>query len=145
MDQLNEVVKYILYRCRENNTPITEIMANFIAQTIFNNRSYPSIQAPKNSISKTSYPSQKWGSSKRQQSRKYSANNPCKWRSYLCRSVAMVRCRLWYRVPRNWNQKADLNPKWSYRFWIVNWWRDEPWGQKRQRLLRTQPALQENI
>jgi hypothetical protein len=38
MDQLNEVVKYILYRCRENNTPITEIMANFVAQTIFNPR-----------------------------------------------------------------------------------------------------------
>lgn len=40
MDQLNEVVKYILYRCRENNTPITEIMANFIAQTIFNTRKW---------------------------------------------------------------------------------------------------------
>jgi hypothetical protein len=59
MDQLNEVVKYILYRCRENNTPITEIMANFIAQTIFNSRSYPSTQAPKSSISKTSYQNQK--------------------------------------------------------------------------------------
>lgn len=38
MEQLNEVVKYILYRCRENNTPITEIMANFVAQTVFNPR-----------------------------------------------------------------------------------------------------------
>ena len=36
MDQLAEVVKYILYRCRENNTPITEVMASFIAQTILN-------------------------------------------------------------------------------------------------------------
>lgn len=41
MDQLNEVVKYILYRCRENNTPITEIMANFIAQTVYNQRTQP--------------------------------------------------------------------------------------------------------
>lgn len=38
MDQLNEVVKYILYRCRENNTPITQVMANFVAQTVLNPR-----------------------------------------------------------------------------------------------------------
>ena len=38
MDQLAEVVKYILYRCRENNTPITEVMASFVAQTILNPR-----------------------------------------------------------------------------------------------------------
>jgi hypothetical protein len=36
MDQLNEVVKYILYKSRENNTPVTEIMASFIAQVIYN-------------------------------------------------------------------------------------------------------------
>ena len=38
MDQLNEVVKYILYKSRENNTPVTEIMATFIAQVIYNPR-----------------------------------------------------------------------------------------------------------
>lgn len=38
MDQLNEVVKYILYKSRENNTPVTEIMASFIAQVIYNPR-----------------------------------------------------------------------------------------------------------
>lgn len=36
MDQVGEVVKHILYKSRENNTPLTEIMAFFIAQTIFN-------------------------------------------------------------------------------------------------------------
>jgi len=36
MEQLSEVVKYVLYRCRENNTPLTEIMTNFIVQTIYN-------------------------------------------------------------------------------------------------------------
>lgn len=43
MDQLGEVVKYILYRCRENNTPLTEIMAFFIAQTILNPSTHPSL------------------------------------------------------------------------------------------------------
>lgn len=65
MDQLNEVAKYILYRCRENNTPITEIMANFIAQTIFNSRNFPLMQEPISSISKISCQSQKWGNSKK--------------------------------------------------------------------------------
>ena len=62
MDQLNEVVKYILYRCRENNTPITEIMANFVAQTIYNPRNLSFIQAPKNFTSKISSQSQRCGS-----------------------------------------------------------------------------------
>jgi predicted acetyltransferase len=55
MDQLNEVVKYILYRCRENNTPITEIMANFIAQTILNTSKFMFIQGHRNFIYKISY------------------------------------------------------------------------------------------
>lgn len=50
MDQLNEVVKFILYRCRENNTPITEVMANFIAQTIYNSSKIPVTQEHRNSI-----------------------------------------------------------------------------------------------
>ncbi len=54
MDQLNEVVKYILYRCRENNTPITQVMASFIAQTIFNIRTSTPIQAQKSFTWKTS-------------------------------------------------------------------------------------------
>ena len=59
MDQLNEVVKYILYRCRENNTPITEIMANFIAQTVFNHRTRVATQAQRSSTSKINSPSPK--------------------------------------------------------------------------------------
>lgn len=55
MDQLNEVVKYILYRCRENNTPITEIMASFIAQTVYNSRMKTYTQALKNFIWKISF------------------------------------------------------------------------------------------
>lgn len=50
MDQLGEVVKYILYRCRENNTPLTEIMAFFIAQTILNPSTYLYIQGLKDFI-----------------------------------------------------------------------------------------------
>jgi hypothetical protein len=62
MDQLNEVVKYILYRCRENNTPITEIMANFVAQTIYNPRTFLLIQALKSFTSKISFQNQRCGS-----------------------------------------------------------------------------------
>jgi hypothetical protein len=36
MSQVSEVVKHILYKSREKNTPLTEIMAFFIAQTILN-------------------------------------------------------------------------------------------------------------
>lgn len=59
MDQLNEVVKYILYRCRENNTPITEIMANFIAQTVFNHRTLFAMQALRSFILRINSPSRK--------------------------------------------------------------------------------------
>lgn len=59
MDQLNEVVKYILYRCRENNTPITEIMASFIAQTIFNTSKHVTTKELKSSTSKINYQSLK--------------------------------------------------------------------------------------
>ena len=62
MDQLGDIVKYVLYRCRENNTPITEIMASFIAQTVFNPRTYTTMQALRSSISRTSCPSRKCGS-----------------------------------------------------------------------------------
>ena len=66
MEQLGDIVKYILYRCRENNTPITEIMASFIAQTVFNPRTPTRTQAPTSSTSKTNSPSQKCGSLRRQ-------------------------------------------------------------------------------
>lgn len=76
MDQLGEVVKYILYRCRENNTPITEIMASFIAQTVFNMRSSLFTQAPTNSILKINSQSQKCASLKRQLSKRSSLKKP---------------------------------------------------------------------
>ena len=31
MNQLDEVVKHTIYKCRENNNPITETLAAFIA------------------------------------------------------------------------------------------------------------------
>lgn len=52
MDQVGEIVKYILYRCRENNTPLTEIMAFFVAQTILNPSTQSVTQGPKDSISR---------------------------------------------------------------------------------------------
>ena len=67
MDQLNEVVKHILYRCRENNTPITQVMANFVAQTIFNNRTLSLTKAQTNFIWKINYQSQNSENSKKQQ------------------------------------------------------------------------------
>ena len=31
MNQLEEVVKFVLYKCRESNNPVTESLASFIA------------------------------------------------------------------------------------------------------------------
>lgn len=76
MDQLGEVVKYILYRCREINTPITEIMASFIAQTVFNPRLYPLTQAPTSSTSKTNSQSLKCANSKKHPSKRSSRKKP---------------------------------------------------------------------
>ncbi len=36
MNQLEEIVKYVIYKCRENNHPVTETLAAFVAQTIYN-------------------------------------------------------------------------------------------------------------
>ncbi|KAM3134829.1 hypothetical protein pb186bvf_012998 [Paramecium bursaria] len=38
MNQLDEVVKYALYQCRAKNNPITETLASFVAQTIYNRK-----------------------------------------------------------------------------------------------------------
>lgn len=31
MNQLEEVIKYVIYKCRETNTPVTETLASFVA------------------------------------------------------------------------------------------------------------------
>ena len=31
MYQLEEVVKFVIYKCRENNNPVTETLAAFVA------------------------------------------------------------------------------------------------------------------
>jgi hypothetical protein len=36
MNQLDEVVKFVIYKCRESNNPVTETLAAFVAQTILN-------------------------------------------------------------------------------------------------------------
>ncbi|KAL4475445.1 hypothetical protein ABPG72_022080 [Tetrahymena utriculariae] len=36
MNQLEEIVKYVIYKCRENNHPVTETLAAFVTQTIYN-------------------------------------------------------------------------------------------------------------
>lgn len=36
MNQLEEVVKFVIYKCRENNNPVTETLAAFVAQTVLN-------------------------------------------------------------------------------------------------------------
>jgi hypothetical protein len=36
MFQLEEVVKFVIYKCREDGKPVTEALAAFVAQTILN-------------------------------------------------------------------------------------------------------------
>jgi len=36
MNLLEQIVKHVIYKCRENNHPVTETIAAFVAQTIFN-------------------------------------------------------------------------------------------------------------
>jgi hypothetical protein len=131
MDQLNEVVKYILYRCRENNTPITEIMANFVAQTIYNPRTFLLIQALKSFTSKISFQNQRCGSWKKQQSNESSPKIHSKWRSSPCKSVNSFLPRLRYRVFGNRTQETNWNPKLGYCFRRTYRWGHQSRSQKR--------------
>lgn len=51
MNQLDEVVKFVIYKCRENNNPVTETLAAFVAQTILNTSKNTTLLYPSDHLS----------------------------------------------------------------------------------------------